>query len=366
MTLIAATLNYSYPVILGDLLVTSPEKSNDFKLPTFLKGVEKYLPENISDYPAKLVQKIYLIKDNLVVAIAGNFIENRDFIKAIIAYYELKKCTEENIKEFISEYDQTKFVNSAYLILYYEKKESGFLMCPIIIGKSWKTGDSKLFEKIYAIGSGSSDFITETNRYSNVEVYGSINDSNRALSVNMMLLSGLLAKESFTLETIKKYWGAGFELITFDNIKEKYYKVDEFTYIIWKGTLNLNSEELDIFPYLVLSYKYIDDVLIIFSSIENKYEGFAILPIYIDKKDVDKSDFPKEFKVYDKNICNTFILELSNGTVATPSVLINKKDNVPDSIIINVSNETGLEIRISDEITKKLIKDLIRIDKNNT
>lgn len=363
MTLIAGTLNFSYPIVLGDLLATSPTKKANFKLPTFLSGVEQYLPDNIDFYPARLVQKTYIIKPNLVVAIAGSFVENKEFIKSIKSFYETINCTEENINEFISQYDQSKFINSAYLILFYEKKDAGILMCPITIGSFWQSTESELFEEIFAIGSGSADFIAESKRYSNLQGFGSINNSNRALSLNMILLSGLLALESFSLETIKKYWGAGFELITYDETNETFYKLDEFTYIIWRGKLDLQSKELQISPYLVLSYKYVNDILIISSSSGDKYEGFGILPIYLEKEDVNMDLLPKEFKVYDKNICNTFILELSDGTVSTPSVLLSKNDTSLGAVFINFSNDKGLEIGISEEITNKITADLIEMKK---
>lgn len=358
MTLIACTLNNSYPMMINDLLSTSPRKGQNLKLPTFLDGVEKYLPENIGNYPVQLTQKSYIIKHNLVVAIAGSYIENQKFIVSIKEYYRDKECTNKNIHEFIATIDETELINSGYLILCYEKDSKGFLMQPIKVGSHGIIEENDLLQKIYAIGSGANSFVSECDRYKRFSKTPNISGENQAMILNFGVLSGLLALERFSLETIKKYWGAGFELVNFDSKKETFYKLDEYTYIIWKGKFNTKTSELNISPFLFLSYKYYDDILLINSSDGKKFEGTAVRPIYKERDEVDLSKLPTEFKFHDEILCNTFIIETDDGKLKTPSIVLNKPENSYGHIFLELSPDKGIVVNISENIQKQLVNEI--------
>jgi hypothetical protein len=358
MTLIASISNFSYPVIIGDLLTSSSEFNKDFKLPTFLQGIEKYLPENSSSYPTKLIQKTYIIKNNLVVAIAGNYLKNKYFIESITNFFKEKECKESSLVEFINEYDESEFIDTAYLFLFYEKKQQGFLMNFMTTGDYWNTHKSNLFGDIYAAGSGSSDFITESKRYNNLIGFGEINSENRAMSASLSLISGLLATESFSLETIKKHWGAGFELISFNEKKQSFYKMNELTYIIWKGRINNKTKDIDLQPFLVLGYKYFENILQINSYNNNKYERFGVLPINLNKDDVDINIFPEKVEFYNNLILNTFIIDLPNGETTTPSVICSKGNSNIGAVFINMKDDGQLEVGISKTVTTELLRQI--------
>ncbi|MBD0296821.1 MAG: hypothetical protein ICV53_23850 [Flavisolibacter sp.] len=57
MTLIARSLNYGFPVLIGDILMTSNTKQDEIHIPTFLRGVEEFLPKTQEGFPVLLRQK---------------------------------------------------------------------------------------------------------------------------------------------------------------------------------------------------------------------------------------------------------------------------------------------------------------------
>ena len=88
MTLIACTLNYGYPVLLGDILMTSDKKGDEIHIPTFLKGVEEFLPNTHEGFPILLRQKIYIINDFLCVALGGDMHEMKLFLDDLMNYFK--------------------------------------------------------------------------------------------------------------------------------------------------------------------------------------------------------------------------------------------------------------------------------------
>src|SRR4051812_10376499 len=82
MTLIAATTNKIYPIIIGDLMISSTvEKSVNIPCHSF--DINPYL-EGIGDLkPSGFFQKIYVINPNVVVALAGSVAIMKSFLQEL-------------------------------------------------------------------------------------------------------------------------------------------------------------------------------------------------------------------------------------------------------------------------------------------
>jgi hypothetical protein len=355
MTLIAHSTNFSYPIIIGDILMSSTEKGTKIELPTFLSNVDNKLPGDQKFFPYKLRQKIYVIKDNLVLALAGLEFEMKLFLEDIINYFKFFRSTKEEIEKFYNEYDFSNFTNSSLLIVYSEKKEEGQLIHQITRG-NWKHKESPTLEHLYTCGSGSNFFIEMSGYYDNFHGSGDTNLSNRAISLNYTNLSNLLSIERLSLNTIKEYWGAGFEMIYFNGNKFK--KINDITYVIWKGKVNLDDETYEMSPFLALNFRYFEDILIVTSTDFNKVEGYAVLPIHINKNDVDVGKIPNKINFNSKKICCTFVLEFSNGEIHSPSFFSQKNLDHP-GVKIDFKEDGHTEIWINSELQEKLVKDTI-------
>ncbi|WP_044213439.1 hypothetical protein [Flammeovirga sp. OC4] len=355
MTLIANTLNDGFPILIGDLLVSSPTRKDDFKIPTFLEGVEKYMPKDMVNFPVKLNQKIKVINSNLALGSAGLLTEIETFHNELNTYLDKVEVDTESLNKFKDELDLTKYSKSAFLLLFYDSQSESFISITISDGY-WKTEPHEYFNTINAVGTGATGFIEECNRYKNenIECSGNTNITNKALSVNTILLSGLLSKESFSLETIKKNWGAGFEIIYFDSDTQSFTKLTEFSYIIWRGKYSSQKKKLELEPYLILSYKYFNGVLAISSFLNGEVDGYGVLPIGMNKDTVDHSSLPKKFEVYNQKICNTFVIELDEGKVFYPSAFISQREDGHTEIGIKINDSGQLEIMLNKELENKL------------
>ena len=263
MTLIASTLNYKRPFLIGDLLISPRGATKSIQLPTNTIDVTQYLDTN-SFLAVDLYQKIYIISKNVAIALAGIVTEMTEFLKEFTircSYYD--PIDEASIRKFIEEYDfSTKFTKSAFFILLMQQDGNMISVKQFWSPKElWKTTKSEIFEEVYACGTGKDDFLHHTSEQQEFEASSGKGDILRAISANLGFIAKLLAVERVSLHTIKKSWGGGFETICFDG--NSFIKIDEIAYVInyaqFDGDGNLDLP----FPQLIQYYKYYKDTLFI-------------------------------------------------------------------------------------------------------
>ncbi len=361
MTLIVNTTNFSYPILIGDILMSTQQVKKNTSIPTFLGGVDNLLPPEQKLFPFSLKQKIYVITENLAIGLAGSQNQMKMFFNDITEHFSNNPSSSDNINQFFEEYDFSNFDKSACILLYTELSEKGVLVHQKVKGP-WETTKSPSFEYVFACGSGSQYFIenAKKNNY-----YGNIGDDNplyRAISLNYINLSTLLSVERLSLETIRQSWGAGFEMIFFNG--EKFEKLDDVTFIIWKDNVDLNTENYSVAPFLTLNFKYCDDILLISASDFKTVEGYAVLPLTMKRDEVDQSKFPKQPNFKSHKICCTYVLELSNGKISTPSFFVESKE-YPGSISIDFNSEGGIEVMVQTDVENFLIENLKHLIKEN-
>lgn len=270
MTLIACTLNYKKPFIIGDLLVSSTDADKSIQLPSNTIDINKFLKPK-SSHAVGLYQKIYIINNNVCVALAGNVYEMTEFLKEFTrrcAYYD--NITEQDIHSFIEEYDKENlFANSAFYIMLMFREGTQITVRQFWYPpEHWNTVKSEIFEEVSACGSGKDDFLyqaAEKQHFSDATFEkGNI---HRAVAFNLSLIAKFLAIERVSLHTINKNWGGGFETILFDG--SKFIKLDQVAYVAcyaqFDSAGNIGLPQ----PQLIIYYEYYKDVLFM-SSIEVK------------------------------------------------------------------------------------------------
>jgi len=85
MTLIATTKNFGHPFLVGDILLTSEDEKISINLPTNTIDINKYM-EFPNGAPVGFCQKIYIIKKNVCVALAGRLNEMTLFLEELISF----------------------------------------------------------------------------------------------------------------------------------------------------------------------------------------------------------------------------------------------------------------------------------------
>jgi hypothetical protein len=265
MTLIASTLNYKRPFILGDLLISSPDVKKSIQLPTNTIDVTEYLQTNNS-FATDLYQKIYIINSNVAIALAGKVTEMTKFLeefKLRCSYY--KPIDEAGIRKFIDDYDlQNNFKESAFFILLMLKEEDSISVKQFWSPKElWKTVKSEIFEEVFACGTGAEDFLHHASEQQTFQTSSEKGDILRAIAANIGFIAKLLAVERVSLHTLKKNWGGGFETICFDG--NSFIKIDQIAYITNYAQFDQDGNFDLPFPQLVQYYQYYKDVLFIVS-----------------------------------------------------------------------------------------------------
>jgi len=357
MTLIANTSNYNCDILIGDILMTSASRNREVGIPVFLGGVDQHLPNDQTFYPYSLRQKIYVVQDQLAIGFAGYESEIKPFFEDIRIFFRYREATSHHLRSFLEEYDFNGFGNSAAYILLAEKDENGTTIQHCTIG-SWINGNSLTYEEVRACGSGAEDFLAEAAESLISSGEENVNFIHQTIALNYTLLIKILGKERLSLETIKKYWGAGFEMIYYDGNKFK--KVDDITFLFWKGTLDIVTGKFEVSPFLILNYKYYDDLLVINSSNGSNFTSQGVLPFYLTKEDIDKSKLPQTLFSNAPKVCSTYFLELSNGKTSVPTFFTERDGDYFDAQV-DIDEDQKLRIMVSTALEDKLMSVLKKL-----
>lgn len=269
MTMIACTLNYKKPMILGDILVSSPQAEESIQLPTNSININPYLQQDGS-MATGLYQKIYIINDNVAIALAGRITEMIALLKEFrirCSYYD--PIDEAGIKSFIEGYNIAEnFANSAFFImLMVREKDSISVKQFWSPQEAWKRKESDVFEEVFACGTGADDFVYNAAEQQTFEASFEKGDVYRAIAANFGFIAKWLAIERVSPFTVNKNWGAGFETIIFNG--ESFMKLDQVAYLTLHGQFDKDGNIGLPIPQLIQYYQYHKDVLFI-SSIDVK------------------------------------------------------------------------------------------------
>ena len=310
MTLIAHSINFRVPFIVGDLLLSGNEKV-PFTPPTVFVDVSQYLDEPYRKYfPAELAQKIYVVAPRLAVALSGSVYEMNEFLKEL---RHICKVYDNNIKQnhihrFLKDYDLPANFGKAsfYMMLVEHTDENSIFVSEFNFG-NWNNVESDVYNKISANGSGAKGF----NEWANAPVkFISSHEKGDiwyAIQANVSLMAKLMAIEWSTLGTIKKNWGAGFELMFYDGTT--FIKFDQVAYLIFEAEFDEEGNIGDPFLTKAIYYEYKGEVLKIVSidigEAEYREENellqvrgtslrVGIFPVYpIDLEDANYQDEPE-------------------------------------------------------------------------
>src|SRR5215471_9322973 len=77
--------------------------------------------------------------------------------------------------------------------------------------------------------------------------------------MHTIMVSKILSRERATLHTVRKHWGAGFEIVYWTG--QKFAKVDDIVYLLNNGIITENGNFDIPVPTLILRYKYHGEIL---------------------------------------------------------------------------------------------------------
>lgn len=355
MTLIAHSIDPPFFAI-GDVLMSSDEKIV-FVPPVTIIDVSQFLNEEYRTlYPCELRRKVYILKQNLVVAFSGDSEEIREFLKELrikCNYFDegLNEIKLENVQRILSDYDfDNMFKESSFFMMYINKAE---LTAVAITRGRWNSIDNEAYHKIFANGSGSDGYLYWLNEKVGVTSSHPECDVNRLIQINCAFIAKLLAIERYTHGTLKDNWGAGFELIL--HTGKSFVKFEEIAYIIFEAKFNSEGDIGLPFPVSVMYYKYHGEVLAI-TSIEvfnarpeevnsdfivvcHDVEArvYPVFPLDIDLKSVDMNEYTNDVSFSTNRVGRAYVFDKDGFIHSIPSgfnqgseikVVFNQKENL--------------------------------------
>ena len=261
--MIAFAINNGAPTVIGDLLITRDQKPDQFVLPTLSEDILDYLSAESDGYPFRLTQKVYILKPNVCVIFAGNVTTIKPFLEDLSIFCRVHDdIDEKKLGVFLNNYESAHPTNSVSFTILIAKRKGSIMELGRIKFGDWQKADSTILGELYAAGSGAADFIDATAAEGDV-IYSSLEQGSieRAIQTTLILLSQLLSRERASLHTVKKHWGAGFEIAYVANCE--FFKLDNITFIINQGRYDQQGKMPPPIPAIILHYKYHGNVLVI-------------------------------------------------------------------------------------------------------
>jgi len=361
MSVIAYTSAFFSPVLIGDILITATyrkENEQDIEIPTFLKRFNQLSNNNDDIIPINLSQKIYVINDKLAIGLLGSVYEMKMFLKDLRNNFLYREINIQNLQNFWNEYDKQEFKNSSYIFLmaFEEKGRTKFYYQ---MEKCWNNNTSKLFNCTYASGTGSERFLEEVINTNKITTNWNIGSSKSAVALNYITLVNLIGSERFTASTIKDLWGAGFEMIAFENGKFK--KIDDITFIIWNINVNQNKE-ITKQPTYAVNYKYYEDVLVITSTDFINIKMYEVPPI--DSSIDELYPYQSSLKPYfeSNKVACCYLIKYPHGDIKIKSYFIEALDlEVEHLISVSLLANKQIQIKINSNFENQMLQDIEQI-----
>jgi hypothetical protein len=331
MTLVARNRNHLIPSVVSDVLLTIKKVATPIIIPTIGIDISNFVCF-LNGQPHALVQKSYILKDNLCIGFAGFRSEIKPYLEDFRIFCRTApELTQENVTAWIHQNGFEAFQRSAFFIMLMEKKGPHIQVKEITYG-DFKQNDNILFEHTAAIGTGTSDFISIIGQ--KIELTSSFKDGEvgQAIVKNQSLIAKLLTYERYSWGTLQNAWGAAFEWTWYNGVR--FEKFGEVAYTLHQRYYKEDGEVILIFPLLILFYKYEgDDLIIIAIEVDSfthndtdKYlilkadnvrsRAYCVPPIWDQAKLNDHID-PTSFETY--KVAMGFYINTPSGKIFDPS-----------------------------------------------
>lgn len=346
MTMIAIQEKAGFPLIIGDLLTSSSVKT-DFMLPTFNTSIDfpcgKY-------YPYKLTQKVYIVNPNIVVAIAGDYFKNEIFVNDIKLFFDKKKATKENMDIFWNKYVNQTMDNEAYGICRVDP-DSLETECRYL-GK-WYTKKTLSMGTINSVGSGTSDFFRMIDSFGEKNLIN-VKSYYDAIVNFYQIFSAILGEERYFASNILNAWGAGFEIVVFDYQKRTFVKLDEISYVIWRGKYSIEKDEFECVPVATMTNKYLGEALSISCHVGDSPHLYIALPIYMKKEEFDLSLIPDKLFTNSSKVCNIIEIEVIEKNIIQPICVYAENNSDLNAVFIEYDENGQFLVAMSTDLSKEI------------
>lgn len=254
MTVILGFAIDDYPVLVGDLLISSMEDGKSLNIPT-IGNRENLFPKGSGYVPTGLRQKINIIGENLAVGWSGSLLAARETIKELKKRNDKRKQTYRDIKDFLENLGPWVGGHDVSFIVLGIDSGSPFFLCRNV---------AKLVHpylgSIWASGSGG-DVLSSLSQFNTPNIISDTpNPLQKVITIALALSGCLMQHELKTGVPIFHYFGGGYEIASV--VAGKIKKVNDVTFVFWDAQ-NTNKGINLSFPTKIMKFDYYRNDLII-------------------------------------------------------------------------------------------------------
>lgn len=256
MTLIATLCIDNYPVLVGDLLLSGPERANVMAIPT-VGDVREVFPTGSGWSIVGLKQKINIITDNCIVAWAGSECAARTVVTELRDMSAKQSLSLDSIASYFRNLD-AGIRDQGVSFVGWIKDPNGIES----FGYDCEGFEHPWLGSVRLAGTGTQALYRLLMNFPRVVTQESraTNALEQAITQSLMTTGLMLQEELASRQSLLTFYGGGYEVASL--VRGSFQKVGNITYVFWIAKHNHGRLELSL-PFCAQKYDYVNDLLLI-------------------------------------------------------------------------------------------------------
>jgi hypothetical protein len=282
MTLIACSRSSNDLVLIADLLISGLEPAELPALPTMMNGIEHVFPKGSGFTPNGLGQKLFVVRPNVAVALAGRGLEMAAFLSAMRQQLSALPDSAE-VRDLLATASEacesqlggivvhatTDAAATGAQFLVFEKSDEGRFhttTCPVVAcGSGRETYLKEQGGRCFEVGSRDGTLDEE--------------QITPLLAQEIGIVGQLLAYELLDRSgsRLLEYWGTGYEIVSYQNFEFR--KVRDIVYVFGNAKA-LADSTYETQPAVTMRYMYLPDETLGILCFDSKMsKAFGAIPV---------------------------------------------------------------------------------------
>lgn len=251
MTAIVAFFANELPIVIGDILLSGPERSTDVNIPT-IGDTSLVFPAGSGYAITGIAQKVAVLSPDLVVAWAGHAVAARTVISELRQRILSRKLTQHELDRFLNE-DVPKTLAGLSLSLVGFLRDQG--QTTMFRYNAYRFEVPRLGE-MYCAGSGTSALASQLEQWPAAPemMKGDLLAGTSEIAFALGLTGTLMQSELATATSLMNFYGGGYEVATM--MEDGFAKMNDLTFVFWRVVCN--AQGVTFYPpilYLKVCYE---------------------------------------------------------------------------------------------------------------
>lgn len=362
MTVIASFSVRRHPVMLGDLLLSGPERDEQIVRIPSVGPITKIFPKGSGYTITGLKQKLAVIHPDLAMAWAGSYIKARCVATELKQLVSKNEINLDSISAFLKEVQEDNALQDLSLILLVSNRQAGLVHTLWVRAGGYTTDH---YGRVCIAGSGHEDMVSllKDVERSEMATQSDRNPVNLAIFYAGSVAGRILTSDVTSRQSLLRYYGGGSEILTLNG--GEFSKVDNLAYVMWVARV-VNQEKIEMFdPIRIIYYSYRQDHLYIHALEFDPYADkahritdntrYLIDPIYRSNRLNAITEFERESCYEPCHFVHMVqVVDSSGEQIIGQFQLFRTKVGNPD-ISVNFGPEDKISLTTKGEFVKSIL-----------